>query len=225
VPIAKEPLNIITYVVKNDRPFTEILTADYTVVNPFLAKAYGVQASFSDPANENEFQPAKVMLGTGEALPHAGVLSTPVFLNRWMTSPTNRNRGRARRVYQFFLATDILKIAERPVDPSAATAHENPTMTDKNCVMCHKIMDPIAGGFRGYDDNDYENFKGSRPWFGDMAAPGLRRVPCSHRSPMVLHSPGWPGRLSRILASSLLPSTPCTPGSPATNPSLTPPTR
>jgi hypothetical protein len=170
--IAKEPLNIITYVVKNDRPFTEILTADYTVVNPFLAKAYGVQASFSDPTNENEFQQAKVVLGTGEALPHAGVLSTPVFLNRWMTSPTNRNRGRARRVYQFFLATDILKIAERPVDPSAATAHENPTMTDKNCVMCHKIMDPIAGGFRGYDDNNYENFQGSRPWFGDMVAPG-----------------------------------------------------
>lgn len=170
--IAREPLNLIAYVVKNDRPFTEILTANYAVVNPFLAKAYGVQPAFTDPNNENEFQQVQVVLGSGENLPHAGVLSTPAFLNRWVTSPTNRNRGRARRVYQFFLATDILKIAERPVDPSAATAHENPTMTDKNCVMCHKIMDPIAGGFRGYDDGNYENFEGKRSWFSDMVAPG-----------------------------------------------------
>lgn len=171
--IAREPLNLIAYVVKNEKPFTEILTANYAIVNPFLAKVYGVNPSFSNPSDENEFQPAQVTLGTGEALPHAGVLSTPVFLNRWVTTPTNRNRGRARRVYQFFLATDILKIAERPVDPSASTIHENPTMTDKNCVVCHKVMDPVAGGFRGYDNNNYEFFQKDRPWFNDMVPPGF----------------------------------------------------
>ncbi len=170
--LAKEPLNLITYVVKNNKPFTEVLTANYAVVNPFLAKAYNVQPTFANPQDENELQPVQVMLGSGQALPHAGVLSTPSFLNRWVTSPTNRNRARARRVYQFFLATDILKIAERPVDPSAATAHENPTMTDPGCKMCHAVMDPIAGGFRGYDDNNYESFQGDRPWFNDMVAPG-----------------------------------------------------
>jgi len=175
--LAREPLNLITYVARNDKPFTEILTANYAVVNPYLAIAYGSQAAFTNPDDPNELQPTQVILGSGDPLPHAGILSTPAFLNRWVTSPTNRNRGRSRRVYQFFLATDILKIAERPVDPSAASTHENPTQNDPNCKMCHKLIDPIAGGFRGYDDSNYENFKGSREWHGDMVAPGFSGAP------------------------------------------------
>jgi len=49
-------------VVRNERPFTEILTADYTVVNPFSAIAYGVdsQIQFTDKLDEHEFHEAHV---------------------------------------------------------------------------------------------------------------------------------------------------------------------
>ncbi|RYE77155.1 MAG: DUF1592 domain-containing protein, partial [Myxococcales bacterium] len=35
--MGSEPMNLIEFVARNDRPFTEILTADYTAVTPWLA--------------------------------------------------------------------------------------------------------------------------------------------------------------------------------------------
>ena len=40
--IARAPLALIRYVIENDRPFTEIVSADYTMVNPYSAVIYGV---------------------------------------------------------------------------------------------------------------------------------------------------------------------------------------
>lgn len=172
--IAREPLDFIAYVVKNDKPYTDVVAGDYTVVNPFSAIAYGVNqsVSFSDPTNYNEFKETVVTLGNGATVPHAGVLSTPAFLNRWQTSPTNRNRGRARRVAQFFLATDVLKIADRPIDSTKVTAVQDPTRNSEACTVCHTVIDPIAGGFRGFDDEDYEDFDPKRAWYDDMFPPG-----------------------------------------------------
>src|SRR5690606_9353328 len=95
--VAREPVDLIGHIVRNDRPFTEILTADYTVLNPFSAQLYDVPLSFSDPADPREFKEAKLfsMRGGKHNLPHAGVLSSPMFLNRFPTTPTNRNRHRA----------------------------------------------------------------------------------------------------------------------------------
>lgn len=175
--IGREPLNLINYIIKNDRPYTEILTADYTVVNPYLAEVYGVTgAQFKDPTDVNELVEAKVVAAKEIAIPHAGVLSTPAFLNRWQTTETNRNRGRARRVFLFFLATDVLKLAERPVDATKVTAQENPTLNATTCTVCHKLIDPVAGGFRGYDDQNYERFDPKAEWYGDMFEPGFGGV-------------------------------------------------
>lgn len=194
--IAQEPLNLITYVVKNNKPFTDIAQADYTVVNPFLAKAYGVSVGFKNSKDYNEWHEAKVTLGTGVALPHAGILSTPVFLNRWTTTPTNRNRGRARRVFLYLLATDVLKIADRPVDATAVAKVDNPTMNSALCFICHKQIDPIAGGFRGYDDFDYELFDPKSDsavnWHPDMAESGFegKNMPSSYYT----HALQWLGQ-------------------------------
>lgn len=170
--LAREPLALMTWIIKNDHPYTEILTADYTVVNPYLAKAYQVTPTFKDPTNENEWVQAKVTAGFGP-VPHAGVISTPVFLNRWQTTQTNRNRGRARRLFLYFLATDVLKIAERPVDATKVTALQNPTRDSTSCNVCHRVIDPVAGSFRGYDDQDYEDFNPMDPWHDEMFATGF----------------------------------------------------
>jgi hypothetical protein len=177
--LAREPLDLIAYVVKNERPFTEIVAAPYTVVNPYSAIAYASNVQFKDPTDYNEFHETTVTeVNVGQMkkttqLPHAGVLSSPSFLNRWQTTPTNRDRGRARRVFQFFLATDVLKIAERPIDASQLTAIDNPTRNSVYCNVCHKTIDPVAGGFRGFDDQDYEEFDGSLDWHNDMELPGF----------------------------------------------------
>ncbi|MBK8997965.1 MAG: DUF1588 domain-containing protein [Myxococcales bacterium] len=171
--LAREPLELVAHIVKNDKPFSEVVTADYTVMNYFSAKIYNADLNGLSQTDETDFQERKIVaLGEG-TIPHAGVLTSPVWLNRFPTTPTNRNRHRSRMIFKFFLATDILKVAERPLDPTAATAVQNPTMNDQSCSVCHRMIDPIAGAFQKYDDNDQEKFEPKNTWHNDMVLSGF----------------------------------------------------
>lgn len=175
--VAREPLELIAYIVQNDRPFTEVVTADYTILNGYSARIYNEYGiTFADPENEGELQPGKIHAlreGVDLVFPHAGVLSSPMFLNRFPTSPTNRNRHRARMVLQKFLATDILKVGERPIDPTQSVTFANPTREDPSCSVCHSVLDPIAGAFMKFSDNDAEQFLPDRQWHSEMVLPGF----------------------------------------------------
>jgi hypothetical protein len=173
---AREPLELIAHVVENDRPFSEILTADYTMINPFSAMLYETDAAFEDPLDEGEFVQAQVTIAGADGaqrIPHAGVLTSPMFLNRFPTTPTNRSRHRARKVYEMFLATDILEVAERPIDPTASGRFNNPTRDDSQCNGCHRQIDPIAGAFLKWNENDQERFQPRSDWHPEMFAPGF----------------------------------------------------
>lgn len=176
--VAREPLQLINHVIRQTRPFTEIVTADYTVVNPYSAALYGVAATFVDPTNVNDWQEVKLSVTRASgpvAWPHAGVLSSPMWLNRFPTTTTNRNRHRARMVYRDFLATDILAIADRPIDAATATAFLNPTREDPSCKVCHSQIDPIAGAFQKWNANDQELWEPTTNWFPEMYPPGFER--------------------------------------------------
>jgi hypothetical protein len=164
--VAREPLELVVHVVKNDRPFTEILTANYLMVNPYSAKAFMLSGlEFKNDADPNEFVEAQI-----PNLPHAGVLTSPMFLNRYPTTDTNRNRARARMVYQFFLGTDILKTAEQPIDQTIISV-TNPTMNDAQCTVCHTAIDPLAGAFRNWDDRARYNVNATP--YDDMRPAGF----------------------------------------------------
>jgi hypothetical protein len=166
--LSREPLQLIRYIVESGRPFTDIVAADYTVANPFLARVYGVDLSiFTDPDDPNEWR--KVQL---ESIPHAGVLTTPAFVNRYPTTETNRNRGRAVVTLQHFLATDVLRLGARPLDPDAGGGH-NPTMNDPACTSCHDMLDPVAGTFANWDDMG--RFR-PMAWYEGMSPPGVGDV-------------------------------------------------
>lgn len=164
--VAREPLKLASYLVRNNRPFTEIVTADYMLVNPYSARAYGITGlQWEDPLDPNEWQEGKI---PGHV--HAGVLTSPMWLNRFPTTDTNRNRHRARMVYWFFLATDVLKLAERPIDPSAINDF-NPTVNNPNCNSCHAVIDPIAGTMQNWDAaGNYQPPEDG--WFPEMFPPG-----------------------------------------------------
>jgi hypothetical protein len=192
--VAREPLELVAYVVRNNLPFTEILTAGYTVVNPFSAAIYNATPAFADATNEEEWQPAQIQYvsesGGYAPYPHAGLLTSPMFLNRFPTTPTNRNRHRARMVFKLFLATDILRIGERPLDPTASTRFANPTREDPSCSACHKLVDPVAGAFQKYSDYDQEKYEPTKEWHTEMFPPGFGR------------EPGWASAWPPIRASS-----------------------
>lgn len=187
--ILGEPMKLIEHIVRNDRPFTEIVTADYVMVTPYTSRGYGIyeelRPRFKNPDDPFEYIPVKLKAliartpddnqesATG-FYPHAGLLSTFQYLRRYPTTETNRNRLRARMYYQQFLGIDVLELAARVSDAAAVTAKfQIPTMQASECVVCHKTVDPVAGLFQNYwkFEGVYGRRKGG--WFTDMFGPGF----------------------------------------------------
>ena len=45
-------MKLIEHIVRNDRPFTEIVTADYIMVSPYTARGYGIFDEVKDQVQE-----------------------------------------------------------------------------------------------------------------------------------------------------------------------------
>ena len=161
--LAREGLKHISFLVANELPFTEVISAEYKVVNPFTARIYGVDVAFDDPLDETQWKKVDLV-----GAPQAGVLTSPMFLNRFPTTDTNRNRHRSKIVYDYFVATDVLTLAERPIDPTS-TSH-NPTLNDPQCSVCHAVVDPVAGAFQNWDAQG--NYNPPEAWYAEMRPPG-----------------------------------------------------
>ena len=184
-----EPMALIDHIVRHDRPFTEIVTADYLMLSPYTARGYGVfdevKPRFKNPDDPFEYVPVRLpaLKGRGREndqesatgfYPHAGLLGTFQYLRRYPTTETNRNRLRARMFYQHFLGIDAMELAARVSDAAAVTAkYEIPTMQAAECVVCHRTLDPVAGLFQDYYslDETYGRRKGG--WYADMFAAGF----------------------------------------------------
>lgn len=178
--LAREPLELIIHVLKTGKPFTELLTADYTMVNPYSAKSYGVEdkVSFKDDTDQNEFVPVKLpatpnSIYEGEGFPHAGLLSSYIYLGRYPSTATNRNRARARVFYLHFLDTDVQELAPRGGDPTAIADTFNPILNSSQCNVCHYVVDPVAGAFQNFD-NSGRYRPPSNGWFTDTFPPGFQ---------------------------------------------------
>jgi hypothetical protein len=199
--LLEEPMRLIEHIVRNDKPFTEIVTAEYIMVSPYTARGYGifdeVKSRFKNPEDPFEYIPVKLKSLVGRSkpenqdsatgmYPHAGLLSTFQYLTRYPTTETNRNRLRARMYYQHFLGVDVLELAARVSDAAAVTSKfKVPTMEAAECVVCHRTLDPVAGLFQDYwrfaDQGVYGKRKGG--WFADMFGPGFEgeSLPASER--------------------------------------------
>ncbi|MCL2625948.1 MAG: DUF1588 domain-containing protein [Cystobacterineae bacterium] len=156
ISLWEEPLALIAYIARDNRPFTEILTANYTVVNPYTAYLYGLRDELPPSGTPiNNWEPATELwqrrgAATATLVPRAGVLSTPAFLARWTTTLTNRSRGRAEFLSKNFLATSILSFALRPVNSTQLNSTDRPTVNNPACAVCHYYMDPLAATFTGF---------------------------------------------------------------------------
>ncbi|MEZ4385241.1 MAG: DUF1588 domain-containing protein [Nannocystaceae bacterium] len=173
--VAREPLELINYIIRNDRPFTEIITANYTVFNSDSALMYSADVTFENPDNKKEFQQGILTVprgGVDMPFPHAGILTSPMWLNRFPTTPTNIMRHRARMVLDQFLATDVLALASQAIDPDAGSTVFNPTRNNPDCSKCHKLIDPIAGAFQMFDKNDQEKLLDPPQWYPEVFSPG-----------------------------------------------------
>lgn len=183
-------MELVKHIVRNGKPFTEILTADYIMVSPYSSRGYGVfeevAGRFEDLEDPFEYVPVRIKALTGRSertnqfsatgfYPHAGILSTFQYLRRYPTTETNRNRLRVRMFFEHFLGIDIMQLAPRVNDAASITAkYEVPTMQAADCVVCHKIIDPMAGLFQEFYALDGKGIYGPRKegWYTDMFPPG-----------------------------------------------------
>jgi len=191
--VALSPLKLFSKIIMEERPYSEVLTADYIMVNPYSNDVYNTGLSFVDPNDADDWRPAQITEAgyANGAIPHAGVLTDVMWLARYPSTDTNRNRARARWAYYFFLGVDIEGSAVRPADADALMDTDNPTLNNPNCTVCHIVMDPVAGAFQNFGDGghfrDSWNGLDSLPqtykqdvlyqpgdlWYRDMLAPGF----------------------------------------------------
>ena len=165
---ARAPVELIRYVVQNNRPFSEIVTADYTMINPYSAVIYNNNAGdpnfpFSSDQNQanhdrDDFRPvSNIRQQDNTLVPAAGVIGTHAFLARYPSTSTNVNRARARYVTDYFLGLDIESLASRDGLDLNNVIGSVPTFEDPQCTVCHVVMDPIAGLFTNRDnDGEYD---------------------------------------------------------------------
>ncbi|MES2641131.1 MAG: DUF1592 domain-containing protein [Myxococcota bacterium] len=139
--VGEEPLHLIAHVTANDLPWSEIVTADYTMANEMLGDiwplAYPEGGSGWEVSHYTDGRPA------------AGILATNGFWWRYVTNESNKSRGRVAAVSKLLLCTDILS---RPVvfERSTTDDVEEAIRTNPACQSCHSSIDPAAATLFGY---------------------------------------------------------------------------
>ena len=148
--MVEETRRLFNHLVWDDQNFMEFFTADYTFVNPDLARLYGL------PAPAEEFAKVEYPADSGRS----GVLGHGSFLvltsKPAETSPT----ARGLFVRNHFLGQEI------PPPPAGVNTvlpnvTEDAPMTNRqrlavhlnseSCAGCHRLIDPIGLGFEQYN--------------------------------------------------------------------------
>ncbi len=223
--VAREPLQLVRYLAKNNLPITGVVNADYIMVNWYSQQVYDAElvdstAVFAAASEEvkaamnekygcteervlfdpDDFKPARITraMEYETGVPHAGVLTSPMFLNRFPTTDTNRNRARARVTFDFFLDTDILAIEGARPEDAVDVEKENPTLENAACYSCHHIMDPVASAFQHWTANGrfIQSTKDESRWDNSgiqAAGLGTSQVPISGANSSFSRMLAWLG--------------------------------
>lgn len=199
-----EALELISYIVNGNRPFTEIGTADYTVANELFQRDRRRVPYPMEPVAGLAWQPSHYLDGR----PHAGLLSTSAFYEVWDTNNTNINRRRANRwsiVFHCYNFLDTPVDVTRDVDNNDSGAVLSAVTTRIDCKACHDRLDPLAsflfpmddaGGLEDGNGTDYRE-----DFFRDDRAERWRTA--NKRPPAIYGQPGQDLRdLGRLLTES-----------------------
>ncbi|MBI4475052.1 MAG: DUF1592 domain-containing protein [Acidobacteria bacterium] len=137
-------------IVRENRNVLELLTADYTFVDPILARHYGIK-----DVTGTTFRRVKVTDPTRFGLlGKAGLLTTTSFANR--TSPVTRGKY----VLEVFMGASppqpppfVPPLKEQENNQRILTVRQRMEQHRENpaCSSCHKIIDPIGMALENFD--------------------------------------------------------------------------
>jgi len=150
--VGEEPLRILARIATEDLPYSDIVTADWTMADESLGTAFPVDY----PSDGTGWQPVQYTDGR----PMAGVLTTNSMWWRYMSTSSNANRGRANAVSRVLLCSDYLTRPiefDRDVNLLDAGAVADALANNPGCVACHHSLDPLASYFWGFFYYNYSS--------------------------------------------------------------------
>ncbi len=147
--VGDEALRLLSYVVERDLPYSEVVTADYTMADPIVAAMWDLDY----PAGATGWEQARYTDGR----PAAGVLSMTSTWLRYPSMGGNANRHRANAVSRLFLCDDFLTrpiVLDRAAVDQLTEDPEDAIASNPACMSCHSTLDPLAAHFYGFFRED-----------------------------------------------------------------------
>jgi Protein of unknown function (DUF1585)/Protein of unknown function (DUF1588)/Protein of unknown function (DUF1592) len=149
--LSDEPLRLIEHVVMADRPYSEIVTADYTYANGIVAAIWGLPYT----GNGTEWKQTSWQSAV-EPRPAAGILSSSELYFRFRSAGANYHRGRANTISRALLCHDYLAsdiIVDTSIDLSDPAVVANAVVANPSCAGCHQTLDPLGSFLPAFDNN------------------------------------------------------------------------
>jgi hypothetical protein len=137
--VGDETLYILSTIAEEGLPYTDLVTADWTMANELLASIWPLDY----PAGATGWQKAKY----NDHRPAAGVLSTNSLWWRYQSTASNANRGKANAISKILLCNDYLSKTvdfDRNVNLLDEDALNDALRTNPGCLACHNTLDPLA---------------------------------------------------------------------------------
>ena len=140
-----EVLRSISTIAEQDLPWTEVVTADWTMANEYLGASLPVDYD----AGAGGWQ----QVTHTDGRPAAGVLAASTLWIRYSSTTSNANRGRANAISRMLLCADYLE-REIAFDRTVNLIDEEATLaaiqTNPGCTACHSSLDPLASHLYGF---------------------------------------------------------------------------
>jgi hypothetical protein len=148
----EEPTRLITYLIQQDRPITELLNGDSTFVNKRLAQHYGLP--LRGAADEWELATKLHEKGRGGLLGMAVILTKNSQPQR--TSPVKRGFWVIHKMLGEHIPpppADVAVLPAKETDTNGKTIRQLLSLhvEDMKCARCHQRFDPVGLAMEGFD--------------------------------------------------------------------------
>ncbi|MGH9886955.1 MAG: hypothetical protein ACREBE_15615, partial [bacterium] len=139
--IYDEPLRLIEDIVMTDQPYTQVVTADYTLADRTVATVWGLEHDDTEGWQRTHWTDERGA---------AGILASTALYLRYRSVNFNYNRSRANAISRSLLCHDFSDSdihIDTSVDLSNPQVVADAVVRNPSCAGCHQAMDPLASYF------------------------------------------------------------------------------
>ena len=169
--IGEEAPRLMAEIATEDRPWTDLVTADFTMANALLIDIWELESIEQEPTTDSPWVKARFKDGR----PAGGIISTNGLWWRHYTTPNNKSRSRASFLTKFLVCDDHFtrETAEIPVLRADDGNVDEMAMEDPVCKACHITLDPVSAALYGFWQHDIHDvlelqyYHPEREWMGE----------------------------------------------------------